>query len=432
MKVLVIGSGGREHTIVWKLKQSPQVSEIFCAPGNAGIAEIATCVDIKANDIEGLLAWVKDNTIDLTVVGPEEPLVLGIVDAFESEGLRIFGPYKDAAQLEGSKAYMKQFLKKYFIPTAGYETFLDKDTAWAYIQKKGIPIVIKTDGLAAGKGVFVCMSLNEVEKAFQTIFDEKAFGDAGNLVVVEEFMEGEETSILAFCDGDNALIMDASQDHKRAFDNDEGPNTGGMGAYCPAPVVTKELYAEIHNKIIIPTLDGMKCEGVPYKGILYAGLMLTNEGPKVVEYNVRFGDPETQVVLPRLKTDMIDVMQSCIDGSVLDHHLEWDERVAVCVVLASEGYPSSYKKGKAVTASDALKNDDDAIVFHAGTIMKDGQCVTAGGRVLGVTAYGDTIQEAIDKAYQSVNAVNFKGMFYRKDIGRRAMEVKKIFGESSP
>lgn len=421
MKVLVIGSGGREHTLAWAFKQSSQVTELYCAPGNAGMAEIATCVDIAANDIPALTQWALDNAIDLTVVGPEDPLVAGLVDAFESKGLRAFGPHQAAARLEGSKAYMKGFLKKYFIPTAAYETFTDKETAWQYVQKQGAPIVVKTDGLAAGKGAFVCMTLDEAEQALTTIFDDKAFGASGDQVVVEEFMEGEEASILAFCDGDHALIMDASQDHKRIFDHDKGPNTGGMGAYCPAPVVTDELYAQIRDEVIIPTLDGMKREGAPYKGILYAGLMITSEGPKVIEYNVRFGDPETQVVVPRLKNDLVDVMNACIDGDVLSQSLDWDGRVAVCVVLASEGYPGSYPKGREVMVDEAVKKDADVLVFHAGTVLKDGACVTSGGRVLGVTAYGSTIQKAIDKAYQVIPKIRFEGMHYRKDIGHRAL-----------
>ncbi len=421
MKVLVVGSGGREHTLAWMLRQSEQVTELYCAPGNAGMAEISACVDIAANDIPALTEWALIHQIDLTVVGPEDPLVAGLVDVFESKGLRVFGPHKDAAKLEGSKAYMKDFLKKYFIPTAAYETFESKEEAWVYVQQQGAPIVVKTDGLAAGKGAFVCMTMDEAEQALSTIFDDKAFGSSGDRVVVEEFMEGEEVSILAFCDGDHALIMDASQDHKRIFDNNEGPNTGGMGAYCPALVVTDELYAQIRDKIIIPTLDGMKHEGAPYKGILYAGLMITSEGPKVVEYNVRLGDPETQVVLPRLKSDLVNVMQACIDGHVLDYRLEWDERVAVCVVLVSEGYPGSYPKGKVIHIDASLKDNPDVLIFHAGTASKDCVCSTSGGRVLGVTAYGANIKEAIDTVYQAIPKIQFEGMHYRKDIGYRAV-----------
>ncbi|MBU0650925.1 phosphoribosylamine--glycine ligase [bacterium] len=435
MNILVIGSGGREHTLVWKLKQSSKAEKIFCIPGNAGIAELAECANIDIADFKSLIEFAKKNNIGLTVVGPEVPLVEGIVDEFEKEGLRIFGPSKEAAQLEGSKVFTKDFLKKYFIPTAEYEVFDNKKDAFAYVQQKDVPIVIKADGLAAGKGVYVCDSLESADKALVDIFDDKIFKQAGHKVVVEECLVGQEASILVFCDGRHGLMMKPSQDHKRIYDNDEGPNTGGMGTYCPASVVTPELEMEIEHEIVIPTLHGMNKEMIPFKGMLFIGIMLTDKGPKVLEYNVRFGDPETQVVLPLLKNDLVEVMEACIDGTLKNIKLQWDDGACVCVVLASGGYPGKYEKGKVISFDPSLKDDKDIIIFHAGTFyegrgtkdegreMKDEgrEIVTSGGRVLGVTAKGKDIKDAIDKAYKAVNKIKFDGMYYRKDIGKKAL-----------
>ena len=421
MKILVIGAGGREHALVWKIKQSKRVEKIYCAPGNTGISELAECVDIKADDINKLVLFAKENKIDLTVVGPEVPLVLGIVDEFEKHGLKIFGPSKEASQLEGSKVFSKEFLKKYYIPSAEFEAFTDKKNAEVYAEKVGVPIVIKADGLAAGKGVYVCKTEDEVAGALKDIFDDGIFGDAGAEVIIEECLEGEEASILVFSDGEYSLMMEASQDHKRVFDNDEGPNTGGMGAYCPAPVITKELELQIRDEIIIPTIYGMKKDGIPYKGILYAGIMVTKKGPMVLEFNVRFGDPETQVVLPRLENDIIDVMEACIDGTLKQTELSWNYGACVCVVLASKGYPGKYEKGAKIEFDEKLQEKDDIIIFHAGTCKKEEDIVTAGGRVLGVVALGDNIKDTIDKVYKAVDLVKCDNLFYRKDIASKAL-----------
>ncbi|MBU0580285.1 MAG: phosphoribosylamine--glycine ligase [Candidatus Margulisbacteria bacterium] len=422
MKVLVIGSGGREHTIVWKLKQSPKIEKIYCAPGNAGIAEIAECLPIQADDIPALLNFAKENTIDLTVVGPEIPLVAGIADEFEATGLKVFGPSKKAAQLEGSKAFAKKIMKKYKVPTASYEVFKDLKKAKEHIFMSKFPVVIKADGLAAGKGVTVATSLVEATKALEDAMQNKVFGEAGATVVIEECLQGEEASILAFVDGKNFVSMVSSQDHKRIFDDDKGPNTGGMGTYSPAPLVTNMMMDEISNKILKPTIEGMAKEGAPYKGVLYAGLMLTKEGPKVIEYNCRFGDPETQVVLPRLESDLLEAMLACVDGTVDQLQLSWKQDAAVCVVLAADGYPGSYEKGKPIQGLENFKDLPDVVVFHAGTKLEEGVVKTSGGRVLGVTGLGSDIKAAIKKAYNAVNKIQFDGIYFRKDIGKKALK----------
>jgi len=421
MKVLVVGGGGREHALVWKIKQSPRVSKIYCAPGNAGIANDAECVDIKGNDIDSLLKFAKGHQIDLTVVGPEEPLMLGIVDRFRSAGLRIFGASQKAAQIEGSKVFAKELMIKYNIPTAKYKAFQDSHKAMEYIREIGTPCVIKADGLAAGKGVVVAMDEQTAFEAVKMIMEDRAFGDSGNRLVVEEYLEGEEVSILAFTDGRTVVPMVSAQDHKRIFDNDEGPNTGGMGAYSPAPVYTKELESMVYEQILLPTVQGMRAEGRLYEGVLYAGLMITKDGPKVLEYNSRFGDPETQAVLARLETDIVDIMEAVIDHRLSEIEIKWRKEAAVCVVMASSGYPGNYEKGQVISG---LKEATSlgAYVFHAGTAMKDGRIVTSGGRVLGVTALGGTIPEAIEKAYQAVGRIKWAGAHYRHDIGKKALK----------
>ncbi|UCH88759.1 MAG: phosphoribosylamine--glycine ligase [Thermoplasmata archaeon] len=422
MKVLVIGSGGREHTLVWKLSQSPKVEKIYAAPGNGGIASSASCVDINANDIPALKKFADDNKIDLTIVGPEDPLAQGIVDVFTEKDLPIFGPTGSAARIESSKSFAKEIMKKYDIPTAASETFENSDDAVDYIKAQGAPIVIKADGLAAGKGVIPCTTMESALEAVQKIMVDKVFGDAGNKVVVEEFLEGEEASILAFSDGSTVIPMASSQDHKRAYDNDEGPNTGGMGAYSPAPVVTDEISDDIYCKILVPTIEGMKESGIEYKGILYAGLMITENGPRVIEFNCRFGDPELQVVLPRLKTDLVEPVMACINGNLDQVHLEWDPRAAVCVVMASGGYPGKYEKGKPIEGLANAEEESDITIFHAGTAQKDDKYITSGGRVLGVTALGNDIPTAIEHAYTAVNKINFENVYYRKDIGQKALK----------
>jgi phosphoribosylamine--glycine ligase len=426
MKVLVIGSGGREHVLVWKLAQSPKVDKIFCAPGNAGISQLAQCVSINPEDIQGLLKFSKDNKIDITIVGPEAPLVMGIVDMFEKEGVRIFGPSAQAAQLEGSKAFSKDFMKSHEIPTAGYETFTDHCKALEYLEKKGAPIVIKADGLAAGKGAIVCQDLDAARQALNDIMVAKVFKDAGDKVVIEEFLAGEEASVLAFTDSTTIIPMESAQDHKRAYDNDQGPNTGGMGAYSPAPIVDAKMSRRILKEILVPTIKGMAQEGRPYKGVLYAGLMITKDGPKVVEFNCRFGDPETQVVLPRLNTDLIDVIDACISGTLNDIKLDWKKESAVCVVMASGGYPGSYEKNKSISGLDTWSDTEELLLFHAGTrSVAPGNIVTSGGRVLGLTALGKDIGAAISKAYNAIGRIGFEGAFYRRDIGHRALSRGK-------
>jgi phosphoribosylamine--glycine ligase len=420
MKILVIGSGGREHALVWKLAQSPHTTKIYCAPGNAGIAQLADCVPIAAEDVTALLAFAQENTIDLTVVGPEAPLTAGIVDTFQQAGLAIFGPSRKGAELEGSKARAKELMERYGIPTAAYRLFDDVAAAQAYIQEKGAPLVVKADGLAAGKGVVVAMTTEEACQAAADMLSGQAFGEAGRHIVVEEFMAGEEASVLAFSDGKTVRAMLPAQDHKRVGDGDLGPNTGGMGAYAPAPLLTPALCREVEEKILQPTIDAMAKEGHPYKGVVYAGLMLTPDGPKVVEFNARFGDPETQVVLPLLENDLVDLMLAVIDGTLDQQALRWRPGATVCVILAAAGYPGSYQKGKVISGLTAT--DDDVVVFHAGTAQKDGAIVTNGGRVLGVTAYGADIRQAQQKAYHACEAIQWDGMFYRYDIAEKAFQ----------
>ena len=421
MKVLVVGGGGREHTLVWKISQSPLVKKIFCAPGNAGIAELAECVSIGAEDIDKLLEFAKKEEIGLTVVGPEAPLVKGIVDRFNEQGLKIFGPRADAALLEGSKGFAKKFMGKFGIPTGTFQIFSEVDEAVEFIRDMGAPIVVKADGLAAGKGVTVAFDEDEAIKAVKQCITNSAFGKAGHRVVLEEYLEGEEATVLAFTDGEKYLTMPSSQDHKAALDGDKGPNTGGMGAYSPAPVVTDEVMRRIEKEIIRPTIDGLKEEGCEYRGVLYCGLMITDSGPKVIEYNVRLGDPETQAVLPRLKSDIVPVLLACAEGDLGDAKVEWTEDVAVCVVLASKGYPGKYEKGKTITGLDKAGDVSGAVVFHAGTAKNGGKIVTNGGRVLGATALGKDVPSAIERAYECADAIEFAGKYCRTDIGKKAI-----------
>ena len=421
MKVLVVGGGGREHALVWKIAQSPKVTKIYCAPGNAGISEQATIVPIKANDLNSLLEFALKEEIDLTLVGPEEPLTKGIVDLFESKGLSIFGSSQKAAEIEGSKAFAKEMMKKYRIPTASYEIFKDPKEAMAYIRRYGAPIVVKADGLAAGKGVIVCKTVEEALQSVERIMVEKIFGEAGNRVVIEECLVGEEASYIAFTDGKAILPMASSQDHKPVLDGDEGPNTGGMGAYSPAPLVTDQVHERILEKILRPLIQGMGEEGRLYKGVLYAGLMIHDSHPKVLEFNARFGDPETQPVLMRMKGDIVPILEACIKGNLSRYQIEWDSRASVCVVMASKGYPGDYEKGKAIHGLKEVFQMKDVFVFHAGTAIKDGQMVTNGGRVLGVTGLGEDIPRAIERTYQAVKKISWDGLHYREDIGRKAL-----------
>jgi phosphoribosylamine--glycine ligase len=421
MKVLVVGGGGREHALVWKIAQSPKVSKVYCAPGNAGISGLAEIVPIKANDLKGLLDFALKTNMDLTVVGPEEPLTKGIVDLFESKGLTIFGASQKAAELEGSKAFAKEMMKKYHIPTAASEIFENPEEAIRYIRKHGGPIVVKADGLAAGKGVMICKTVEEAIRSVEQIMGEMIFGEAGRKVVVEECLTGEEASYIAFTDGKAILPMASSQDHKQIFDGDQGPNTGGMGAYSPAPVVTDEVHEKIIEKILRPIIQGMSEEGRPYKGVLYAGLMIHEGHPKVLEFNARFGDPETQPVLMRMKSDILPILGACIEGNLSRYKIEWDNRAAVCVVMASKGYPGDYEKGKPISGLKEASQMEDIFVFHAGTALKDGQVSTHGGRVLGVTGLGKDIPRAIETAYQAVQKISWEGVYYRTDIGYKAI-----------
>lgn len=421
MKVLVVGSGGREHALVWKISQSPKVSKVYCTPGNAGISEQAELLSIKATDLSGILEFALKEKIDLTVVGPEDPLTRGIVDLFESKGLRIFGPTQRAAEIEGSKAFAKEIMKKYGIPTASYEIFEDPEKATSYIRAKGVPIVVKADGLAAGKGVMVCRTLEEAIDAVDRIMIKKIFGEAGRRVVIEECLEGEEASYIAFTDGKTILPLASSQDHKPVFDEDRGPNTGGMGAYSPAPVINEEVNRRIVEEILRPLIYGMEREGRPYRGVIYAGLMIKENQPKVLEFNARFGDPETQPILMRMRGDIVPLLEACIDGSLSRFKIEWDPRAAVCVVMASKGYPGDYEKGKRIEGLEEVSRMKDIFVFHAGTAHMNGEIVTNGGRVLGVTGLGESIPKAIDWTYQAVRKIHWEGMHYRTDIGKKAL-----------
>ncbi len=421
MKILVIGGGGREHALVWKLNQSCRQPKVFCAPGNAGIAKMAECVPIAANDIEGLLTFALREQIDLTIVGPEEPLTKGIVDVFQDKGLRIFGPDKKGAILEGSKVFTKDFLKKHAIPSASYESFGKRGEAKKFLKSIGVPCVIKADGLAAGKGVLIAHTMDEAEDAIDLIMKEKAFGEAGNRVVIEEFLQGEEASFLAFTDGVSVLPLPSSQDHKAVGEGDQGPNTGGMGAYSPAPVMTAALTKRVMDEVMLPAVRGMAADGRSYKGVLYAGLMIDGDRINVLEFNCRFGDPECQPLLMRLRSDLIDVVEACIDGRLDTIQLDVDPRPTVCVVMASGGYPGSYETGKVIKGLRKAAKVDGVEVFHAGTARMDGETVTSGGRVLGVTAIGRDIREAIDRAYRAAGEIKWSGCFYRRDIGHRAL-----------
>jgi len=421
VKILVIGGGGREHALVWKLAQSPLVEKIYCAPGNPGLAQTALCVDIPVTNVAALRRFAKKQQIDLTVVGPEAPLVAGIVDEFEADGLRIFGPSQQAAMLEGSKVFAKELMRKYLIPTAGAKIFSNFQDAHAYIERAPAPFVIKADGLAAGKGVIIARSQEAALEAVQRMIQAREFGDAGNRVVIEEFMEGQEVSVLCLTDGKNVCVLPPAQDHKTIFDNDEGPNTGGMGAYAPAPFMTAELMARVENEILRPTIAAMAQENRPYCGVLYAGLMITKDGPKVVEFNCRFGDPETQVILPLIESDLAEAMWRVANGDLGNYQLKIAPRWALSVVLASGGYPGSFEKGKLINGLEHLR-DNEAMVFHAGTALDhNSNYLTDGGRILAVTGVADNFLQAHERAYCAVGKIQFEGMHYRRDIGMKAI-----------
>ena len=429
MRILVIGSGGREHALCWKIAQSAKCSKLYCAPGNGGIREVAELVNISADDITGLLKFAKDNRIGLTVVGPESPLVKGIVDIFQKEGLKIFGPTKELAAIEGSKVFAKELMKRCGVSTADFRVFDDYDKACEYIDAKKAPMVVKADGLAAGKGVVVCKTVDEAKRALKDMMVDRIFGAAGDKVIIEDCLAGEEASIIVISDGKNFVPLASSQDHKRIFDGDRGPNTGGMGAYSPAPVITDDLSREILGTIIAPVIKGLAKDGKPYKGALYAGIMVTRDGPYVLEFNARFGDPETQAILPRLKSDIVEVMERAIDGALEGYKLEWDPRPCVSVVIASGGYPGDYDKGEEIKGLDEAGRLNNTVIFHAGTragrrkIDPPGLVITNGGRVLDVTTLGTGFQEAIDNCYKAVDLIKFDRMHYRRDIAKRAIKI---------
>ncbi len=425
MRILVIGNGGREHVLVWKIIQSKKAEKVFCMPGNGGIAGLVEVIStINVDDHASVVHWVKENRIDLVVIGPEQPLVMGLTDVLVKEGVAVFGPNKLAAQMEGSKDFAKTLMKQYDIPTAAYATFSEFSKAMDYSYSQELPLVIKADGLAAGKGVMICETIEQVEKALKDIMLDKKFGAAGGRVVVEEFMRGEEVSVLAITDGETIYPLLSAQDHKNIFDGDKGPNTGGMGAYSPSPLVDKAMEKVIMEKILRPTVDGLKKNGIEYRGILYAGLMMTSQGPRVVEFNCRFGDPEVQVILPVLKNDIVDLMMAVVNKKLKDVVLEFEEKHTACVVMASGGYPGDYEKGKAIMGIEKLTSD--VIAFHAGTALKGNSLVTAGGRVLNVVSSAGTLQEALDKIYNAIGVIHFDGMYFRKDIGWKAL---KKYGE---
>lgn len=421
MQILVIGSGGREHALTWKLAQSSKVSKLWATPGNAGINEVAECVNISVTDVRLLADLAERKRIDLTVVGPEVPLTLGIVDEFGRRGLRIFGPGKEAALIEGSKVFAKELMKKHHIPTGFYQSFSRAEDATRYIRDIDAPIVVKADGLAAGKGAIVCLQLSQALDAVKKIMEERVFGDAGDRVVIEEYLEGEEASFLAFTDGETVLPLASSQDHKRVFDNDQGPNTGGMGAYSPAPVITEAIHHQIMERVMIPAVKGMAEEGRHYKGVLYAGLMIKEGDVRALEFNARFGDPEAQPLLLRMKSDLVPVLEAVVEGRLRGQTIEWNSDASVCVVMASRGYPGPYEKGYAITGLREAAAEPGVIVFHAGTSRKNDQVLTAGGRVLGVTAHGPAIQDAIAGAYRAVKKIHWEGAHFRTDIGARAL-----------
>jgi len=422
MKVLVVGGGGREHALVWKIAQSPLVTKVFCAPGNPGIGALAENVPIRVDELDKLLAFAQSEGIGLTVVGPEQPLSLGIVDLFEEHGLKVFGPRKDAAIIEASKAFSKDLMRKYHVPTAAYGVFTDVAAAEAFIDATGVPIVVKADGLAAGKGVIIAQTRDEAMAAVRDMLSGNAFGSAGSRVVIEEFLTGEEASFLAITDGRNIIPLASAQDHKAIFDNDQGPNTGGMGAYSPAPVVTPAVHEQAMAEVLRRTVDGMAAEGRPYRGVLYAGLMVKEGRVKTLEFNARFGDPECQPLLMRMKSDIVPVLMAVADGDLAGRTIEWHDKAAVCVVMASEGYPGEYRKGDAISGLDEAAELDDVFVFHAGTAAKEGRCVTSGGRVLGVTALGATVRQAIEQAYRAVGRIAWQGVQFRTDIGKKALD----------
>ncbi len=418
MKILVVGGGGREHTIIWKLAQSPKTEKIYALPGNGGISALAECAPVKATDIDGVVRFAKEKSVDLVVVAPDDPLVMGMVDALEAEGIRAFGPRKNAAIIEGSKAFSKELMKKYNIPTAAYEVFDNSSAAVEYIRKQNkFPTVIKADGLALGKGVIIAQTLEEAEQAVHEIMDDKKFGASGNKVVIEEFLTGPEVSVLAFTDGKTIVPMVSAQDHKRAYDNDEGLNTGGMGTFSPSRLYDEKKAEECMTNIFLPTMRAMNSEGRTFKGVLYFGLMMTADGVKVIEYNCRFGDPETQVVLPRLKTDLLEIFEAVIDERLADIKIEWEDNAAVCVVMASGGYPVKYQSGYEISGLEDAESMDGVMVFHAGTKAEEGKFLTAGGRVLGVTATAENLDKAIEKAYEAVGKISFKDAHFRRDIG---------------
>ena len=424
MKVLIVGGGGREHAIAWKVAKSPKVEKLYCAPGNAGIAEVAECVNIGVMEFDKLTAFARENQIDLTIIGPDDPLAAGAVDAFEAAGLRVFGPRKNAAILEASKAFSKDLMKKYGIPTAAYETFTSPEAALTYLETAKIPIVLKADGLALGQGVLICKDLEEAKEGVKTLMLDKQFGSAGDEIVIEEFMTGREVSVLSFVDGKTIKIMTSAQDHKRAKDGDQGLNTGGMGTFSPSPFYTAEVDVFCKEHIYQKTVDAMRAEGREFKGIIFFGLMLTADGPKVLEYNARFGDPETQVVLPRMKNDIVDLFEACIDGTLDQVDLQFEDNAAVCVVLASDGYPEHYEKGFPIHGLEHFKDADGYYVFHAGSKFDaDGQIVTNGGRVLGVTATGKTLKEARTNAYKATEFITFDNKYMRHDIGKAIDEA---------
>lgn len=423
MKVLIVGSGGREHAIAASVAKSKKVDKIYCAPGNAGIAQLAECVDIGAMELEKLAEFAKEKDIDLTIIGMDDPLVAGVVDVFEEKGLRVFGPRKNAAILEGSKAFSKDLMKKYNIPTAAYETFTNPEDALAYLENSEYPIVLKADGLALGKGVLICNTKEEAKAGVKTLMLDKQFGSAGDKIVIEEFMTGREVSVLCYCDGTHIVPMTSAQDHKRAKDGDKGLNTGGMGTFSPSPFYTKEVDEFCHKHIYQASMDAMKAEGRDFTGVMFFGLMLTEKGPKVLEYNARFGDPEAQVVLPRMKNDIIEVMEACIDGKLNEIDLQFEDNAAVCVVLASNGYPEKYEKGKLITGFENFEDKDGYYVFHAGTKKSDNGIVTNGGRVLGVTAKGSDLKEARANAYKATEWIAFENKYMRNDIGKAIDEI---------
>jgi len=422
MKVLVVGGGGREHSMVWKLNQSPRVDTIYCAPGNAGIAGIAECIDIKVDDVDALLDFVKYNWIDLTVVGPEAPLTAGIVDAFVKEGRTIFGPNAAGARLEGSKIFAKDFMQKYGIPTAEYKSFSSYLHAEEYVRLKGAPLVVKADGLAAGKGVIVAATVEEALDALKLIMKDRAFGDAGNRVIVEQCLKGEEASFMILTDSKTVVPLATSQDHKQIYDGDKGPNTGGMGAYSPAPIVTDELRADIMQNIVDPIMKGLSRERIEYRGVIYVGIMVCDGKPYVLEFNVRFGDPEAQPILARLDCDLFDLLKATAEGRLKDVNVQWKDDASICVVLSAKGYPGSYEKGKVIQGLDAFTNDSNVVVFHAGTSLKKNSVVTSGGRVLGVTALGKDIRIARENVYKAIEKIHFDGMHFRRDIADKAIK----------